>query len=313
MAGAKSQKYYGVRTGRTPGIYCSATECQAQISGYPGAKCKASSTQDDASAGLTSTSPETTSPTTTAATARKSQAKATRYYAVAVGRTPEINTDSALALASHSGYKGAKCKRFNTRAEAEAHMRMHHSGNVNASFPEDRREERDAEDGGLFQNFTPNDSIPFDDEFGRCMSSQGIVPRTAECRRQRTRAIRHEIKFHYSSQQPVHDVLLSQVDREQAQRLQNACVAALKGVLVNIVNYIDAIRMERPVEVWTDFAVFREYTLNDDKRFDSHEARADGGFLAVLLRRLRGPRDGRRKRKQESETGTGRVKRERTE
>ncbi|KAI6080979.1 hypothetical protein F4821DRAFT_265375 [Hypoxylon rubiginosum] len=104
--------------------------------------------------------------------------------------------------------------------------------------------------------------------------------------------------------EPANDVPLSQIDREQAQRLQvyqnmcravrlpvhsteNACVAALKEVLVNIVDYIDTIRMERPVEVWTDFAAFRKYTLSDDKRFDSHEARADGGFLAVLLRRLK--------------------------
>ncbi|KAI1086058.1 hypothetical protein F5B19DRAFT_200458 [Rostrohypoxylon terebratum] len=412
MPQAKSQKYYAICTGRTPGIYRSATECRAQTSGYPGAKCKAFSTQDYASAWLTSTSLETTSPTTTAATVKKNQAKATRYYAVAVGWTPGIYMDSALALASHLGYKGAKCKRFNTCAEAEVYMRMHNSSNVNASSYEDRMEEKEAEDGGLvrnrdsnsidiptmptrsfmlsvyqatqseqrepniqassgygikredspisfvvaangdlpapwaqppspvqpppssfftqFQDFTPNNSIPFDDEFNRCMSSQGIAPRTAEYRRQRTRAIRHEIKFHYSSQQPANDVSLSQIDREQAQRLQvyqnmcravrlpvhsteNACVVALKEVLVNIVDYVDAIRMERPVEVWTDFAAFRKYTLSDDKRFDSHEARADGGFLAVLLRRLRCPRDGRRKRKRESEMGTDRVKRERME
>ncbi|KAI6080513.1 hypothetical protein F4821DRAFT_251366 [Hypoxylon rubiginosum] len=133
MPEAKSQRYYAVRTGRTPGIYRSVTECQAQTSGYPRAKCKAFSTQDDASAWLTSTSPETTFPTTTAATVEKNQAKATRYYAVAVGWTPGIYTDSALALASHMGYKGAKCKRFNTCAEAEVYMRMHNSGNVNIS------------------------------------------------------------------------------------------------------------------------------------------------------------------------------------
>ncbi|KAI6083170.1 hypothetical protein F4821DRAFT_245325 [Hypoxylon rubiginosum] len=181
-----------------------------------------------------------------------------------------------------------------------------------------------------FKDFTPNDSTPFDDEFGRCMSSQGIAPRTAEYKRQRTRAIRHEIKFHYSSQQPVHDVLLSEVDRERAQRLQvyqnmcravglpvhsskRACVTALKGVLVNIVDYIDAMRLKRPIEVWTDFAAFRDYTLSDEKRFDCDEAKADGGFLAALLQRLMGPRDGRRKRKRASETGTGQVKRERME
>lgn len=105
--------------GRTPGIYRSVTECRAQTSGYPGAKCKAFSTQDDASAWLTSTSPNTTSPAIIATTVKKNQAKAVRYYAIAISWTPGIYTDSALALASHLGYRGAKYKRFNMCAKAE--------------------------------------------------------------------------------------------------------------------------------------------------------------------------------------------------
>ncbi|KAI1763203.1 hypothetical protein GGR53DRAFT_498076 [Hypoxylon sp. FL1150] len=163
------------------------------------------------------------------------------------------------------------------------------------------------------------------------MSSQDIAPHTAKYRQQRTMAIRHEIKFHYSSQEPAVDVSMSQLEREQAQRLEvyrnmcravrlpahgteKDCVTALRTVLVNIVDYIDAVRMERPVEVWTDFAAFRDYTLyDDDKRFDLNEAKADGGFLAVLLRKLRGSRGRGRKRKRATEEGAGQVKRERIE
>ncbi|RYP10894.1 hypothetical protein DL764_000330 [Monosporascus ibericus] len=335
------------------------------------------------------------------------KAKTTRYYAVAVDRTPGIYTDRALAQASPSGFKGAKHKRSNTRAEAEKCLRTYGSSSMKISH-EDKNEKENAEDGSSmsssnnsvdvpdmtpppfmlsvyessqrepdvqafsastygvkfenspasfaatanddppppsaqppspvqpppssffaqFPDFIPNDSTHFDDEFGRCMSSQGVAPRTTEYRRQRTMAIRHEIKFHYSSQQPSHDSSLSQVEREQAHRLQiyqnmcravglpvhateSACVAALRTVLVNIVDYIDAMRMRRPVEIWTDFAAFRDYTLDDDKRFDSREAKADGGFLAVLLRRLRESRGGARKRKRNSVTEERVVKRER--
>ena len=34
-----------------------------------------------------------------------------------------------------------------------------------------------------FQDFTPSDNTPFDDEFGRCMLSQGIAPRTTKYKR----------------------------------------------------------------------------------------------------------------------------------
>ncbi|KAI2602622.1 hypothetical protein GGR54DRAFT_644810 [Hypoxylon sp. NC1633] len=125
------------------------------------------------------------------------------------------------------------------------------------------------------------------------------MPGAAKCKQQRTKAIRHEIKnICHAVSLPVYPA-------------ESACVAALKKVLVNIVDYIGAMRMKRPVGVWTDFAAFQDYTLRDDKRFDSYEAKADGGFLAVLLRRLRGSHSGRGKWKQVGEAGAGRVKRER--
>lgn len=160
------------------------------------------------------------------------------------------------------------------------------------------------------------------------MSSQGIAPRTAEYKPLRTQAVVHELQFHYASQEPFYDVSLSQVDREQANRLQvyqnmcravglpvhtteSACVAALRTVLVNIVDYIDAARMRRPVKVWTDFDAFRDYTLRDDKRFDLQEAKANGGFLAAFLQKLRGSRSKGRKRRRESASEEFVIKRER--
>jgi len=42
------KKYYGVRTGRTPGVYSTWAECQAQVHGYPGAAFKAFPTEKQA-------------------------------------------------------------------------------------------------------------------------------------------------------------------------------------------------------------------------------------------------------------------------
>ncbi|KAI1635649.1 Caulimovirus viroplasmin-domain-containing protein [Biscogniauxia mediterranea] len=71
------------------------------------------------------------------------------------------------------------------------------------------------------------------------------------------------------------------------------CVRQLRGVLVNIVDFVDAKRAGGPVKVWDarDFAAFSAYTLQDEHRFDKEEAKAHGGFLAKLLRRL-DPRGG---------------------
>lgn len=45
---ASKQKYYVVWEGRAPGIYDSWEECEAQVSGYPGAKYKSFGSKDDA-------------------------------------------------------------------------------------------------------------------------------------------------------------------------------------------------------------------------------------------------------------------------
>jgi hypothetical protein len=67
------------------------------------------------------------------------------------------------------------------------------------------------------------------------------------------------------------------------------CVANLKSVLVNIVDYIDAKRNGKPIKVWPphEFEAFKSYTLSPNKRIDQAVAREGDGFLAVLLQILR--------------------------
>ncbi|XXH06168.1 hypothetical protein Hte_012614 [Hypoxylon texense] len=172
-----------------------------------------------------------------------------------------------------------------------------------------------------FTNFTPNASAPFEDEFSRLASSQGLVSGSQEFRRERTKAIRNELKYHYSSQpngtpetteatpKPGKD---GPTDQEKLDIYQSMCreigidqrgtipecKRELKKVLVNIVDYIDARRIPgKKIEIWDwdDFDAFREYSLRDNKRIDRDVAKADGGFLSALLQNLVCP--GRKRRR----------------
>ncbi|KAI0810069.1 hypothetical protein GGR55DRAFT_647842 [Xylaria sp. FL0064] len=171
-------------------------------------------------------------------------------------------------------------------------------------------------------NFRPNDDAGFEEEFGRFASSQNITPGSSAWRQQRTKAIRHEIVFHYSQQVKSEDDADSsgdEVKKEEGaparpskkKRLQrklqvyqnmcrevglepldtmDGCVANLKSKLVNIVDYIDAKRHGSAVVVWEPekFEEFKRYTLSSNKRIDQREARRGDGFLAALLQNLKG-------------------------
>jgi hypothetical protein len=153
-----------------------------------------------------------------------------------------------------------------------------------------------------FDNFTPNDNVSFDDEFARLASSQNWVPGSQLYTQERTIAMREELQLHYFSQSKLAGDELT--EEEQLKGYQSLCREVriperdtiseckkdLKNTLVNIVDLIDARRVQREVKVWDDFESFRAYTLQDEHRINMHEAKQDGGYLASLLQRLRGPR-----------------------
>ncbi|KAI5928098.1 Caulimovirus viroplasmin-domain-containing protein [Camillea tinctor] len=175
-----------------------------------------------------------------------------------------------------------------------------------------------------FPGFVPNARARFDDEFSRLASSQGLVPGSRDFRRERTEALKSELVFHYSQQSPSPSPcppsappFRVSIDEfcpppsppaptlTPAQRLSTyqsmcaaiglargatiaACVRSLSGVLVNIVDFVDAKRTGTRVKVWdpSAYAAFSAYTLQPEHRFDKGAAKAHGGFLAKLLRRL---------------------------
>ncbi|KAH7242728.1 hypothetical protein BKA59DRAFT_481242 [Fusarium tricinctum] len=169
-----------------------------------------------------------------------------------------------------------------------------------------------------FDNFTPNDNVSFDDEFARLASSQNWVPGSQLYTQERTIAMRQELQLHYFSQSKMAGDELT--EEEQLRGYQSLCREVriperdsiveckkdLKNTLVNIVDLIDARRVQKDVKVWDDFESFRAYTLQDEHRINMHEAKQDGGYLASLLQRLRGPDSRSRNRARSHHPNSGR-------
>ncbi|KAL7953951.1 hypothetical protein V8C34DRAFT_295638 [Trichoderma compactum] len=159
-----------------------------------------------------------------------------------------------------------------------------------------------------FQNFTPSHDAPFDKEFARLALSQQWIPGSQQYTKQRTIAIREELKTHYFSSQPLDSTQEELTEEEILQGYRDLCVEvgippcdtaaeckeSLKRELVNIVDLIDARRTNEKVRVWRDFQAFRKYTLQKEHRISVDEAKKDGGYLSSLLQHLRYPQDQRR-------------------
>lgn len=283
--------------------------------------------------------------------------KKPNYYAVQAGRKPGIYNSWSDCEEQVSGFSNAHFKGFDKYGDALAFVGDAIASNSNATEPEIVDLTRDdtpdspyespstvpvkfEDDAALmpppasqsyfdqFPDFKPNATACFDDEFGRFASSQGIVSGSQEYRRERTKAIRDELKYHYSSQ-PNHVAGTPQTipelrkgdltEEEKLDIYQNMCREIgvepqegipecrreLKKVLVNIVDYIDARRVPgQKVEIWDwdDFEEFSEYSLQGHKRIDIHIAKADGGFLSALLQKITGNGPSRKKRERMAST-----------
>lgn len=167
-----------------------------------------------------------------------------------------------------------------------------------------------------FGNFVPDNNASFDDEFSRLASSQDWVGGTKEYQRQRTIALRSELKLHYFSQSHELEEEHELTEEEMLQGYQALCqelgIAAsdsiqeckrdLKGTLVNIVDLIDARRTGKQVKVWEDFEAFRNYTLMEGHTINGKEAAKEGGILQSLLQRLRFPRRDRQHGRRRSDS-----------
>ncbi|KAI0146419.1 hypothetical protein GGR57DRAFT_288733 [Xylariaceae sp. FL1272] len=265
--------YYAVRKGRVPGVYSDWESCKAQTNGCPN-QYKGFDSYAEAVAWFQHGNQQAT-----------------------IGRNDQKQSERLQQL-NPSNLYGTRPKRqpWDTRVADAAKVKV---------------EAPDASQSFFTQvpKFEADPQLSFDDEFHRFASSQNLKLGSKEWREQRTGAISHELKYHYSHCQNTDDEgkdVNEQQSPEQERLViyQNmcleagliplgsieACVTKLKGILVNIVDYIDYKRGLKPIKIWApkDFYAFRAYSLDPRHRIDLETAKSDE-FLAALLQRLRGP------------------------
>lgn len=133
-----------------------------------------------------------------------------------------------------------------------------------------------------FENFTPDENASFDDEFGRLASSQQWVPGSQEYTRERTIAMREEIKMHYFTQPSQSQE--GDCDRDNGHG-----------------------GPPRELTYHEKLMGYQELCATKGKTINMEEAKKNGGILASLLQRLprRGERRGRRDMKRDYERKVG--------
>ncbi|KAI1306813.1 hypothetical protein F5Y03DRAFT_383949 [Xylaria venustula] len=265
------KKFYGVREGRIRGVYNNWQDCRAQVD-----RCKNDyrgfETYDEAA-----------------------------FY-VATGQI--CNANNSDLFANWKCTQRAEVSPSNARKEKTSHIKTEPFDSSQSFFSQ-------------VANFKPDDEADFEDEFGRFASSQNIAPGSKAWREKRTDAISHEVVFHYSQRvdsddeddtkgEDEDDLGFSAEDRESRRRLRifqnmcreaklepldtiDGCTTNLKGELINIVDYVDARRNGKPIQVWPphQFEEFRRYTLSDSKRIDRRRVCEGDGILIPLLQFLR--------------------------
>ncbi|TAQ85027.1 hypothetical protein B7494_g6646 [Chlorociboria aeruginascens] len=117
--------FYGVRSGREPGVYRAWDDCKKQTTGFKGAQYKSFPTEEEAQAYVAGK--------TIGASISSKPSKPSRFYAIAVGLVPGVYEDWDEAKMQIRGVKGPKFKKFGNREEAEEFVR---SGGKRSMVPE---------------------------------------------------------------------------------------------------------------------------------------------------------------------------------
>jgi len=163
--------YYAVRIGRKSGIYPSWPECQTQTSDFKGAVFRGFNDLKHAQYYMeTGHVPNEQ-----------------RFYSVARGITPGIYTSWADASKQVTECRYSKYKRFDTLEDAQAYFTQH----SRRKNPKPKLHQNPFQS---YDNFTPNPTASFVDEFDRLASSQGWQPGTQAFKEHKVEALSAEIR-----------------------------------------------------------------------------------------------------------------------
>nr|POE93059.1 ribonuclease h [Quercus suber] len=136
-------KFYGVRIGKSPGVYHSWPDCLSQVRGFPKAMFKSFSTLTEAQAFVRDDS---------ISDRGGGVGKTPKWYGVRSGRVPGVYTTWQEVLEQITGWKLPKHKVFKTRIEAERYVADGPHSQTNGSGD-------DYGDGGTLESIEPADEI----------------------------------------------------------------------------------------------------------------------------------------------------------
>jgi viroplasmin and RNaseH domain-containing protein len=123
----KGHKFYGVRRGRTPGIYSSWEECQTQVEGFSGCEFKSFRSKRDAIDYME----------VVVRTDDSHQSESKKYYGVRRGRTPGIYRSWDDCQTQVEGFSGCEFQSFTQARDAHEYMAsaMNMDENIPSIFP----------------------------------------------------------------------------------------------------------------------------------------------------------------------------------
>lgn len=123
-------KFYAVKSGRKPGIYRTWNECEKQVKGFQGARFKSFKTLQDAQNFIGTIVEQKKTNPSNVISQRSSLSKGTtssKYYAVAVGKTPGVYRSWIECQEQTKGVSKAVYKSFATESEALAFVQRNDS------------------------------------------------------------------------------------------------------------------------------------------------------------------------------------------
>jgi hypothetical protein len=224
-----------------------------------------------------------------------------KYYAVAKGRKPGLYSNWDDAREQVDGFSHATHQKFKTREQAIQFMCIYGIEESKIRFFK-RTFTANA-------TYEPKSSTGFKEEFRNFANSQAWGDDRTQRSKAMVKAIREELIYHYLPEGVAHDQVddrTGNISLETSQKLKiyqamckqarkeehntiHQCTAELKRApYVNIIDFIDAVRTCRPVNIFHDWEEFLEFTKSG--RTIPQQYAHQSEFLVPLLQKLRGPR-----------------------
>ncbi|KAF1993281.1 hypothetical protein P154DRAFT_527873 [Amniculicola lignicola CBS 123094] len=271
------KKFYAVRVGYNTGIFTTPSECDEQVKGFSGAQFAGFSNKEDAEVFM-----------------ETGAGKKSRYYAV-------INGDQTGVYHKWYGPGGAAdasngtltpTKGFGSLAEAKVHL-------LNKGIDVARIQIFGSHFAQHLSNneFEPDFTAPFNQEFQRFAKFKGIPFGSQEYRKERTAAIDNDLRTQFTQGLPdsqnseeenqlrIFQAVCEEVGKTVHDSVEQ-CLRELKNGLpyINIINLLDCRRTggKTGLEKFYDKADFIEYTKRPGNMVNLQYAKEDGILRALL-------------------------------